>query len=121
MEELSEIKQHIALRSRPPNGEKRRHKSSAEAQPGEILIQRVFSAAKVAFENSKSSRERQIKQANEQKIVFENKSQWKETALVPDDVPEIYVENDIDGLCYLGGPRRRSLRDDNNNNNEGSQ
>ena len=113
-EELSRLKQHISLQTRSPIGEKRRQKSG-EVQYAEKLIQRVILAAKRASENLKTSQEKQSKQVNEQSNEFEQKPERKE-ALVLEDVPEIYVENDIDGLCYIGGPRRKSLKDDNNNN-----
>lgn len=113
-EQLSRLKQHISLQTRSPNGEKRRQKSG-EVQYAEKLIQRVILAAKRASENLKTSQEKQSKQVNEQSNEFEQKPERKE-ALELEDVPEIYVENDIDGLCYIGGPRRKSLKDDNNNN-----
>lgn len=124
MEELRRIRQpQITVGSRSTNAEKRRTKSSAEAQAGERLIQRVISAARLAFENSKSCQERQPKHVHEQRHAFENKSQLNDAQLAQKDLPEIYVENDIDGLCYIAGPRRRSLRDDidNNNNNNNDE
>lgn len=118
MEELSRIKRHINLQSRLSNDLKRADESSAEAQAGERLIQRVISAARLASEKSKMYQERHQKQpANEQRNESETESERNES-LMQMRVPEIYVENDVDGLCYIGGPRRKSLKDDTNNNQE---
>lgn len=109
MEELHLIKQQVALPCRSLNEEKRRNKSSAEARAAQRLIQRVISAAR-------TSQERQTSHFNKQsQDAMQNELKRKENG-VRDDCPEIYLESDIDGLCYLG-PRRRSLRDDNNNGN----
>ena len=116
MEELHLIKQ-VALPCRSLNEEKRRNKSSAEARAAQRLIQRVISAARLAAsQNSRTSQERQTSHFNKQsQDATHNELKRKENG-VRDDCPEIYLESDIDGLCYLG-PRRRSLRDDNNNGN----
>lgn len=117
MEELHLIKQQVALPCRSLNEEKRRNKSSAEARAAQRLIQRVISAARLAAsQNSRTSQERQTSHFNKQsQDATQNELKRKENG-VRDDCPEIYLESDIDGLCYLG-PRRRSLRDDNNNGN----
>ena len=118
-EELHLIKQHVALRNRSPNEEKRRNKSTAEARTAQRLIQRVISAAKLAAsQNSRTSHEYHTsRDQGETEIELERKE-----TVVRDDVPEIYLESDIDGLCYLSGPRRRFLRDDiNNNSNNNNQ
>lgn len=111
MEELHLIKQQVALPCRSLNEEKR-NKSSAEARAAQRLIQRVISAARLAAsQNSRTSQERQTSHFNKQsQDATQNELKRKENA-VRDDCPEIYLESDIDGLCYLG-PRRRSLRDD---------
>ena len=115
MEELSRIKRHINLQGRLANDLKRADESSAEAQAGKRLIQRVISAARLASEKSKMYQERHPKQpANEQRN--ESEKSERNESLMQVEVPEIYVENDIDGLCYIGGPRRKSLRDGNHNN-----
>lgn len=117
MEELHLIKQQIALPCRSHNEEKRRNRSSAEARTAQRLIQRVISAAKLAAsQNSRTSQEREKSHFYKQsQDVTQNELKRKEN-VVRDDVPDIYLESDIDGLCYLG-PRRRSLKDDNNNSN----
>ena len=106
----------MAIQNRPPSGGRRKNKSSADIQSGERLIQRLILAAKHASGNLKTSQEKHLKQASEQKNEFDNerKSELKEHLRIAENVPDIYLESDIDGLCYLG-PRRRSLKDDNNN------
>ena len=120
MEELHVIKQQIALPCRSHNDENRRNKSSAEARAAQRLIQRVISAARLAAsQNSRTSHERQMSHFNKQsQDATQNELKRTENG-VRDDCPEIYLESDIDGLCYLG-PRSRSLRDDNNNGNNGN-
>ena len=106
----------MAIQNRSPSGDRRKNKSSGDIQSGERLIQRLILAAKLASENLKTSQEKHSKQASEQKNEFDNerKSELKEHVRIAENVPDIYLESDIDGLCYLG-PRRRSLKDDNNN------
>ena len=115
MEELDRIKHHINLQRKSSNDDKRRKKSSAEAQNGKRLIQRVILAAQLASEKSKTCQEKHLNQTN----ASESKSERKESLVLKDvaEIPEIYVESDIDGLCYIGGPRRKSLKDNSNNNN----
>ena len=123
MEELGEIKQQLALRNRTLNEEKARKRSTAEAKTAQRLIHKVVSAARLAasHKSSKTLEERETPHANNQSQgTTETELQQKEVIL-PDSVPEIYVENDIDGRCYLAGPRRQSLRDDNNNSNDHTQ
>ena len=117
MEELHLIKQQVALPCRSQNTEKRRNKSSAEVQAAQRLIQRILSAARLAaLQNSRTSQERQTSHFNQQsQDATQNELKRKEHD-VRDDCPEIYLESDIDGLCYLG-PRRKSLKDGNNNSN----
>ena len=114
MEELDRLKHHVNLQSRSSNDEKRRKKSSAEAQSGKRLIQRVILAAQLAAENSKTFQEKHSNQRN----ASESKSEPEEPLVLKDvaEIPEIYVESDIDGLCFIGGPRRKSVKDNNNNN-----
>lgn len=100
----------MAIQNRPPSGGRRKNKSSGDIQSGERLIQRLILAAKLASENVKTSQEKHSKQASDN----ERKSKLKEHLRIAENVPDIYLESDIDGLCYLG-PRRRSLKDDNNN------
>lgn len=117
MEELHLIKQQITLPCRSHNEEKRRNKSSAEARAAQRLIQRVISAARLAAsQNSRTSQERQTPHFNKQSQDATQNELRRKANGVRDDCPEIYLESDIDGLCYLG-PRMRSLRDDNNNGN----
>ena len=106
----------MVIQNRSPSGDRRKNKSSGDIQSGERLIQRLILAAKLASENLKTSQEKHSKQASEQKNEFDNerKSELKEHVRIAENVPDIYLESDIDGLCYLG-PRRRSLKDDNNN------
>ena len=115
-EELCRIRQQVAIQNRSPSGGRRKNKSSGDIQSGERLIQRLILAAKLASVNLKTSQEKHSKQASEQKNEFDNerKSELKEHLGIAENVPDIYLESDIDGLCYLG-PRRRSLKDDNNN------
>lgn len=116
MEELHLIKLQVALPCRSHNTEKGRNKSSAEAQAAQRLIQRILSAARLAAaQNSRTSREKQTSHFNQSQDATQNELKRKEHG-VRDDCPEIYLESDIDGLCYLG-PRRKSLKDGNNNNN----
>lgn len=119
MEELHLIKQQVALPCRSQNTEKRRNKSSAEAQAAQRLIQRILSAARLAAsQNSRTSQERQTSHFNQQsQDATQNELKLKEHG-VRDDCPEIYLESDIDGLCYLG-PRRKSLKDGNDNTDPG--
>lgn len=106
----------MAIQNRSPSGGRRKNKSSGDIQSGERLIQRLILAAKLASENLQTSQEKHSKQASEQRNEFDNecKSELKEHLKIAENVPDIYLESDIDGLCYLG-PRRRSLKDDNNN------
>lgn len=115
-EELCRIRQQVAIQNRSPSGGRRKNKSSGDIQSGERLIQRLILAAKLASVNLKTSQEKHSKQASEQKNEFDNerKSELKEHVRIAENVPDIYLESDIDGLCYLG-TRRRSLKDDNNN------
>ena len=103
----------MAIQNRSPSGGRRKNKSSGDIQSGERLIQRLILAAKLASVNLKTSQD--SKQASEQKNEFDNerKSELKEHLRIAENVPDIYLESDIDGLCYLGP--RRSLKDDNNN------
>lgn len=118
-EELQQIKQHIALRTRSPSEEKRRHKSTAEARTAQRLIQRVISAAKLAAsQNSRTSHKTETSHDNRQNQGITKIELERKETVVRDDVPEVYLESDIDGLCYLAGPRRKSLRDDINNNSD---
>ncbi|KAL9957859.1 hypothetical protein ACROYT_G034809 [Oculina patagonica] len=118
-EELHLIKEHVALRSRSPNEEKRTNRSSAEARTAQRLIQRVVSAAKqAASQNSRTSHKTQTSHDNKQNDGIKEIELERKETVVRDDVPEIYLESDIDGLCYLAGPRRKSLRDDINNNSD---
>lgn len=118
-EELHLIKQHVTFRSRSPNEEKRRKKSSAEARTAQKLIQRVISAAELAAsQNSRTSHKTQTSHDNQQNEGIKEIELERKETVVRDDVPEIYLESDIDGLCYLAGPRRKSLRDDINNNSD---
>lgn len=114
MEEIEEIKQQLALRSRSPNDEKSRRRSSAEAKTARRLIDKVISAAKVAasHNSTKTFQERDV-EGKSQLRTSDSELQQRE-GIARDDVPDIFVENDIDGRCYLG-PRRRSLFDNNNN------
>ena len=115
MEELHLIKQQVALTDRSHNEEKRRNKSSAEARAAQRLIQRVISAARLAeSQNSRTSQERQTSHFNKRGQDATQSELKRKEHDVRDDCPEIYLESDIDGLCYLG-PRRKSLKDDNNN------
>jgi len=107
----------MAIQNRTPSGGRRKNKSSGDIPSGERLIQRLILAAKLAAsENLKTSQGKHSKQASEQRNEFDNerKSELKEHVRIAENVPDIYLESDIDGLCYLG-PRRRSLKDDNNN------
>ena len=106
----------MAIQNRSPSVGRRKNVSSGDIQSGERLIQRLILAAKLASVNLKTSQEKHSKQASEQKNEFDNerKSELEEHLRIAENVPDIYLESDIDGLCYLG-PRRRSLKDDNNN------
>ena len=113
MEELDRIKQHVQhhahlQRNSPVDSKGRTDGSNAEAQSGKRLIQRVLSAAKIASESSERCQGRHAKHP----ICEQRKSFLKPECagkLVQDDVPEVYVDSDVDGVCYICGPRQNAL------------
>ncbi|XP_068689306.1 cyclic nucleotide-gated channel alpha-3-like [Montipora foliosa] len=115
MEELDRIKQHVQhhahlQRNSPVDSKGRTDGSNAEAQSGKRLIQRVLLAAKSASESSERCQGRHAKHP----ICEQRKSFLKPECtgkLVQDDVPEVYVDSDVDGVCYICGPRQNALND----------
>ncbi|XP_074627636.1 cyclic nucleotide-gated channel alpha-3-like isoform X1 [Acropora palmata] len=108
MEELNRIKkqlQHMHAQRNSPNDLKRRNNTNAGTQSGKRLIQRVLFAAKLASECSVT--------CHGKHPIHEEKSPCKKSecmrSVVQDVVPEIYVDSDVDGVCYICGPRRKSL------------
>lgn len=108
MEELNRIKrqlQHVHAQRNSPNDLKRRNNTNAGTQSGKRLIQRVLFAAKRASECSVT--------CHGKHPIHEEKSPCKKSecmrSVVQDVVPEIYVDSDVDGVCYVCGPRRKSL------------
>ncbi|PFX23116.1 Cyclic nucleotide-gated cation channel alpha-3 [Stylophora pistillata] len=114
MEEIEEIKQQLALRKRSPNEEKSRKRSSAEAKAARRLIDKVISAAKEAASHNSTRTFQERDVDNESQLRTTENELRPRNGIARHDVPDIFVENDVDGRCYLG-PRRRSLFDDNNN------
>lgn len=114
MEEIEEIKQQLALRKRSPNEEKSRKRSSAEAKTARRLIDKVISAAKEAASHNSTRTFQERDVDNESQLRTTENELRPRNGIARHDVPDIFVENDVDGRCYLG-PRRRSLLDDNNN------
>ncbi|KAK2560571.1 Cyclic nucleotide-gated cation channel alpha-3 [Acropora cervicornis] len=108
MEELNRIKrqlQHMHAQRNSPNDLKRRNNTNAGTQSGKRLIQRVLFAAKLASECSVT--------CHGKHPIHGEKSPCKKSecmrSVVQDVVPEIYVDSDVDGVCYICGPRRKSL------------
>ena len=112
MVELHELKRQISYQNHLLLEERKRNKSSNDAQVAEKLIQRVISAAIVAWQHTKTSPNGRTSNIVEQNRLYSS------GRLREPDPPDRYLESDIDGLCYLGGARRRRVNSPVNSRSE---